>query len=200
MIPRETKTEIDFTHTSPAACGGRGASKILTTPSLTSDSTRSTRRRQEPTARGTSMEKQWEWPGRKMPVCGVLETHEPRRRRRSARAAGAWPMPLFQRCIAGQRLLESARAAPGHAWPAGDEASSSRWFAHPEVGTHNSSRTIFRLRGASIPSRTLLGPTRTIVTVTFSPIRIRSPSFLDNTSIFSLLDSYALVHPSLLLQ
>src|SRR5580700_8882081 len=46
---------------------------------------------------------------------------------------------------------------------------------------------MFRSRGASIPRRTLLGPIRTIVTVTLSPILIFSPVLRDRTSIaFSL--------------
>src|SRR5215831_11360434 len=52
---------------------------------------------------------------------------------------------------------------------------------------HSSSRTMFRCPGASIPIRTLLGPIRMTVIFTSFPTRIRSPGFLDNTSMASLL-------------
>src|SRR5262249_32905659 len=51
----------------------------------------------------------------------------------------------------------------------------------------SSSRTMFRCPGASIPIRTLLGPIRMTVIFTSVPTRIRSPGFLDNTSMASLL-------------
>jgi hypothetical protein len=51
------------------------------------------------------------------------------------------------------------------------------------VPVHNSSRTMFISRGASIPSRTVFGPMRTIVIVTLSPTRIFSPGFRDSTNI-----------------
>lgn len=44
---------------------------------------------------------------------------------------------------------------------------------------------MFISRGASIPTRTLLGPIRTKVTTTSSPTRIRSPAFRDSTSMIS---------------
>lgn len=55
--------------------------------------------------------------------------------------------------------------------------------ASSDRSEHSSSRTIFMSRGASIPNRTVFGPIRTIVIATLSPIRIRSPGFLDSTSI-----------------
>ncbi len=63
---------------------------------------------------------------------------------------------------------------------AGRLATVSASSDRPE---HSSSRTMFMSRGASIPSRTVFGPIRTIVMATLSPMRIRSPGFLDSTSI-----------------
>src|SRR5260370_42428822 len=46
---------------------------------------------------------------------------------------------------------------------------------------------MFKCPGASMPIRTLLGPMRITVILTSLPIRIRSPGFLDKTSMASLL-------------
>ncbi len=53
---------------------------------------------------------------------------------------------------------------------------------------------MFVVRGASIPTRTEFGPIRTTVMATSSPIRIRSPVFLDKTSI-SFTVSFRFGHP-----
>lgn len=52
--------------------------------------------------------------------------------------------------------------------------------------TQSSSRTMFNSFGASIPNFTALGPIRTMVTVTLSPMRILSPGFLESTSMVHL--------------
>src|SRR5437773_4203162 len=52
---------------------------------------------------------------------------------------------------------------------------------------------MFKCPGASIPIRTLLGPMRITVILTSLPTRIRSPGFLDKTSMASLLFCAVLV-------
>ncbi len=65
------------------------------------------------------------------------------------------------------------------------------------LGRHNSSRTMFMSRGASIPTRTALGPMRTIVMAISSPIKMRSPGFLESTNIARspLLTTQMCYHP-----